>query len=580
MNTAAAGAALPPLPPAPPAAVEPERSKRAVIYLRVSTAKQANRDDDPEGYSLPAQREACQRKAESLGAEIVAEFVDRGESAKTADRKEFQKMLAFVKLQGDIDYVILDKVDRFARNRRDDANIMFELKSFGTTLVSVKENIDETPGGQLLHAIMAGIAEFYSRNLATEALKGMTRKAQVGGTPGRAPVGYLNTRQRIEGREVRIVIVDPERARLVRWAFEVYATGEWSIRSLTDALAEKGFTTLPQGKKLPGPVSMAHVSRMLNNRYYIGKVKFNGAEYEGRHEPLIPDSLFERVQEVLKSHDIAGEKARIHNHYLKGTVVCAWCGSRLCITRAKQYFYLFCLGRHQRRTDCTMPYLSLEAVEDAVERYYAGVVFTDAEQEEIRTQLRAEIDRQHSQADPELQRARRRVTELADERRRLARGVVTGTIPDDLAREEHERIGRELRSAQNLLVAAETIYESIEETLNLALAWVGRCGDVYLAADARIRRLSNQAIFEKLLIEPDDDGPVVTGVVLREPYASLAGAAFQRATAGRGGGSPRPANATNLGHDLVPGRDLERGRGSKEIHLVARVGFEPTLSVV
>src|SRR5439155_11179049 len=170
------------------------RAKRAVIYLRVSTAKQANKDDDPDGYSLPAQREACERKAEALDAEVVETFIDRGESAKTSDRPQFQRMLAFVKAQEDIDYVILDKVDRFARNRRDDANTLFELRSVGTQLVSVKENIDETPAGQLLHAIMAGIAEFYSRNLATEAIKGMTQKAKVGGTPGWAPLGYLNTR--------------------------------------------------------------------------------------------------------------------------------------------------------------------------------------------------------------------------------------------------------------------------------------------------------------------------------------------------------------------------------------------------
>jgi len=145
--------------------------KRAVTYYRVSTLKQANKGDDPDGYSLPAQREACTRKADSLNADVVAEFVDRGESAKTADRRDFQRMLRFVKEQGDIDYVILDKVDRFARNRRDDANTLFELRSAGAQLVSVKENIDETPAGQLLHAIMAGIAEFYSRNLATEAIK-------------------------------------------------------------------------------------------------------------------------------------------------------------------------------------------------------------------------------------------------------------------------------------------------------------------------------------------------------------------------------------------------------------------------
>jgi len=216
-------------------------AKRAALYLRVSTLKQAAKDEDPEGYSVPAQKEAGYRKAEELGAEVVAVAIDKGESAKTADRREFQRLLSRIRNQRDVDYLIVDKLDRFARNRRDDANLLFELRAAGCQLVSVKENVDDTPTGQLLHAIMAGINEFYSRNLATEALKGMTQKAKVGGTPGRAPIGYLNIGRRLdEGREIRVVVVDPERAPLVIWAFEVYATGEWTITALTEALAAKG----------------------------------------------------------------------------------------------------------------------------------------------------------------------------------------------------------------------------------------------------------------------------------------------------------------------------------------------------
>src|SRR5690349_11094820 len=109
-------------------AVEASERKRAVIYLRVSTAKQANKDVDPEGYSLPAQREACLRKADALGADVVEEYVDRGESAKTANRPKFQAMVSRVTTLRDVDLVILHKVDRFARNRRDDANVLFELR--------------------------------------------------------------------------------------------------------------------------------------------------------------------------------------------------------------------------------------------------------------------------------------------------------------------------------------------------------------------------------------------------------------------------------------------------------------------
>ena len=86
----------------------------AVLYVRVSTKEQAERDGDPEGYSIPAQREACKRKAASLGAVVLDEFVDRGESARTADRPELQRMLEFLH-DNRVTYVIVHKIDRLAR---------------------------------------------------------------------------------------------------------------------------------------------------------------------------------------------------------------------------------------------------------------------------------------------------------------------------------------------------------------------------------------------------------------------------------------------------------------------------------
>ena len=67
------------------------------------------------------------------------------------------------------------------------------------------------------------------------------------------------------------------------------------------------------------------------NRYYLGVVRFKGIEYQGRHQPLISPTLFAEVQEVLDMHNRAGEKRRVHHHYLKGSVFCAHCGSRLCL---------------------------------------------------------------------------------------------------------------------------------------------------------------------------------------------------------------------------------------------------------
>ncbi len=147
---------------------------------------------------------------------MVAEFADAGKSARSANRPDLQQMLEYVESH-QVTYCIVHKVDRLARNRLDDVEIHRRLMAAGVTLVSATENIDETPSGTLLHGIMSSIAEFYSKNLANEVTKGLSQKFATGGTPMRAPIGYLNVRKKDEqGREYRTVDIDPERAPLIR----------------------------------------------------------------------------------------------------------------------------------------------------------------------------------------------------------------------------------------------------------------------------------------------------------------------------------------------------------------------------
>ncbi|MEA5366443.1 recombinase family protein [Amycolatopsis sp., V23-08] len=116
----------------------------ALIYLRVSTKEQARTGGGAEGYSIPAQRTGCHAKAAQLGALVHAEYVDAGESARSADRDDLQRLLVDVrKLRPD--YVIVHKIDRLARNREDDIAINLALKKHGVKLVSCTENIDDTP---------------------------------------------------------------------------------------------------------------------------------------------------------------------------------------------------------------------------------------------------------------------------------------------------------------------------------------------------------------------------------------------------------------------------------------------------
>ena len=238
--------------------------KTAAIYLRVSSKSQVT-GRDSDGLSIKGQREACIRKTKDLGAELHNEYIDKGESARSAARPALQKMLLDL-AEHKIDYVIVHKLDRLARNRGDDVTINLAIREAGGSLVSCSENIDETPSGMLLHGVIAAVSEFYSNNLASEVEKGVLQKLKAGGTPKAAPLGYLNHIERAEdGRDFRTIIVDPERGPHVRWAFETYATGNETLKSLQLKLQERGLRTRPTKKRVAKPVTVSALQHMLRN---------------------------------------------------------------------------------------------------------------------------------------------------------------------------------------------------------------------------------------------------------------------------------------------------------------------------
>jgi site-specific DNA recombinase len=481
--------------------------KQAVIYLRVSTAAQAKKDRDAEGFSIPAQREACHRKAQDLGVVIVDEYVDAGESAKSADRPKLQAMLDRIK-QPDhgIGYVIVHKVDRLARNRADDVAITIALKAAGIQLVSVTENIDETPSGKLLHGIMASIAEFYSANLATEVTKGMVKKLQRGGTPYQAPTGYRNVRTTLDGHDVRTVELDPDRAPLIAWAFEAYATGEHSLTTLTEQLAEMGLTTRPGARRPEKPVSRSNVAHILRNPYYMGLVRWHGQHFAGNHPPLVTVETFQTVQSILDAKHQSGERRNIRHHYLKGTLHCARCESRLSYTEVEgnggRYAYFYCLGR-QRGNGCDLPYLQPETVEELVESHWTLVELPSDRLERLRNYLLEELQKVSEQQDAQIKRARATIKKTEQQRRKLADLVLDGAIPPDIAREKQEQLQARLARATRDLQAQQIEADQAKALVLDALDLAGNCARAYEVADPEARRQWNQTFFQRLLIEPD-----------------------------------------------------------------------------
>ncbi len=407
-----------------------------------------------------------------------------------------------------VDYVIVHKVDRLARNRADDVEISRALDQAGVRLVSTTESIDQTPSGMLLHGIMSSIAEFYSRNLANEVTKGMTQKVKSGGTVGRAPLGYRNVRTLdSEGRELRTVVVDEERAPLVTQAFQLYATGEWTMARLAEHLADRGLTTLPTPQVPSVPITAPKLNKLLINPYYKGIVVFKGAAHTGKHEPLVDERTWQAVQDSLTAH-LNGERTREHPHFLKGTVFCGACGARLLVQMCKSgsgvcYPYFICSGRHSKRNDCRQKAVLIDEVEARIEDYYSRSALTEDFRIKVEALLMEELERAQSDSEVEMIAMRRQRERLERQRDKLMQAHYEGAVPLDLLKSEQDRIAVGLRNIADKLTANNAHFDVLASNLKLALDLTVDCAFAYSTAPDHIKKQFNRAFFKRILVNAD-----------------------------------------------------------------------------
>ncbi len=481
----------------------------ALLYIRVSSSGQVKKGVDPEGYSIPGQREVATQKADRLSAAVVGEYVEYGVSGRTTARPALQRLLADIKTVRPT-YVIVYDLSRLARNRADDALLMLEIEASGARLVSCLENIDQTPAGRLTHGVLAAVNEFRSAGDAEKVKMGLRRKHSMGGTNGKAPIGYLNVQKRIMGRDSRTVEVDPERAELVRLAFEAYATGDYSVTAIMDMLDASGLRTPMTPKRPPKPLCRSAVHRMLSDDYYIGVVTYEGAKNpNGLHTPLIDKETFERVQMLLEMRALSGDRSQKHQHYLRGSLYCGRCGGRMLYSPVKgnggRYIYYVCRGGRRAGLTCGARSLPLKLLEEAVERYYRrSVRFSRDEQARVRSAVQKHVNAKRAVAAREADRAERRLADLKSEQTRLLQLSYQGLVDDEVLAAEQTRIKGERDQLDRWVRAATHDIAEIEEALEEALALLDRPGEAYAAAPPMVRRMMNQALFEQIQLLDGD----------------------------------------------------------------------------
>lgn len=347
---------------------EMNKMENGVIYARYSSHNQ--REESIEG-----QLRECKEYAEKNGVSIVGEYIDRAISGKTDNRAGFQKMIRDAE-KGRFSVVIVYKLDRFARNRYDSATYKAKLKRCGVRLASAMEQLTEGPESIILEAVLEGMAEYYSANLAQNIKRGMTENAIKGlVTGGASCLGYYT------GPDKKYHI-DELGASTVRLIYELYDQGN-TYASIIETLNSQGRKTY-KGR----PFNKSSIHSILHNQRYVGDYVWGDIITEGGMPQIIDRDLWERVQGKLSRREKAGARARgEYDFILSGKLFCGHCGSPMIgdsgtsRSGAKHYYYT-CSDRKHGGT-CKKKSVRAGAIEDEVINTTIQTVLQDSMLEHI-----------------------------------------------------------------------------------------------------------------------------------------------------------------------------------------------------
>ncbi len=398
---------------------------KAVIYCRVSTKEQVE-----EGNSLVTQERLCRVYAAKHGYEVSEIFIEQGESAKTADRTELKRLLAFCAVKSNaVSAVLAYKIDRIARNTDDYAQIRIILKRVGVEIKSISEHFENTPTGRFMENIIANVAQFDNDVRTERSIGGMKEAVREGRYVWRAPFGYQNCK--IGGKSS---IIPNNKAMLVSKAFAEVAKNYTTIANIRRALIEEG---LVSEKNIP--LSFNQFTRMLRNELYAGWIIKFKERHKGVFPNIVSQELFDHVQRVLnqkrqrnRSYCSNNPDFPLRKFFIHPTgkrLTGCWCTGKNKKNRFAYYFYRI-PGLHFRR----------DTVEAIFEEYLNGFEFSPQLVLKLRMALISGVHARGKTKNESVEVVQQKIDELKKKQKFLIEKTMSGVISDTVLKEQLSEI--------------------------------------------------------------------------------------------------------------------------------------------
>lgn len=388
--------------------------KKAVIYARYSSDRQNEQ-------SISGQVDVCRKWATNNDIEVVGIYPDEALTGRTDMRPNFQRMIKDAK-NGKFDYIIVYKLDRFARNRYDSAIYKAQLKKYNVRIISAMENIADGPEGIILESVLEGMAEYYSANLSQNVLRGMHQRAELGKyMGGTVPLGYKIDKD-------KNFVIDDKTACIVKRIYEMYSDG-YTVKEICTELNNAGYKSAT-GK----PFTYNSLHRLLSNEKYIGKYEYLGVVLENAIPRIVDDDMFEKVQKRVRHNKRAPASSKsTTTFHLTGKLFCGKCGSNMVgdsgtSETGSTHFYYSCIEK-KRRHGCTKKTVKKDWLEKLITDTTINKVLTD-ENIEFVSKRAFEIYEKERNDDSELNALNNALRETQKTINNIMNAIEQGIITD------------------------------------------------------------------------------------------------------------------------------------------------------
>ncbi|MGV3632274.1 MAG: recombinase family protein [Bacteroidota bacterium] len=455
----------------------------AVIYTRVSDSSQE------DNTSLASQKKYCELFAQRKGLKIVEYFGGTFESAKTDDRKEFSKMLTYVKRSKDITYIIVYSYERFSRSGINGAQIADDLlKQYGVITLAVTQELDPTTvSGSFQQKIFFLFSQMDNELRRDKTVTGMRELLRKGYCPYGIPRGYVNLNK---GKAIDQKIVLNDEAKLLRMAFLWKANENMSNINIVRKLETLGLK-----------IDERRLANMFNNPFYCGLIvsKLLPNEIiEGNHEPMVSRELFLKANKIItdrRSYPISHKK---EDGYLplKRFMRCQNCDSTMTgyLVKKKNLYYYKC-GTRGCKTNQSANKLH-EQFKELIQSFQINPEYISFIKEGVKKLFETSFEEQfnnHKTLSSQLNEVKKKI-ESVEER------YVIGELEKELYLKYTDKYKEEVSKIEQELSAFSIIRSNLENCLNLAVKICSNLRETWESARIESRMKLQNLMFPEGII--------------------------------------------------------------------------------